>query len=338
MQVTDTDRTYEFVTDDSGRLVKVIAIAHIERPALFASRWGFANNVVRFEMHRDNELYGQVIAELQALESFAAFHLNVKSFNWMFAEYEVIPENDDEARLAGIFKGPQFYPFQPQDQPARASAHDIETVVVHAGRFPELTTLASYWREGMNDMRASRYINAFVQFYFILEGEFADGEHRSAQVRAKFRASRRFVGIIEKVINSLPTEASIYHELLLKLLRRTRSRKITVDSVLLLLTDARRQCHHFRTGDENKFATPLRHLDYEPIAYLALRLATGTIRSKGMALNAQKWQTAREQDTNTETPAEPSTGDQVTPIVEELSPGVDEQTSGERQKLPRPEE
>lgn len=285
-------RTYTFATDDSGRLVGIEVIAHVEHPERFASKWGFSHNVLRMDMRRDEDLYQQVISELQALESFAAFRLNITKFNWEFAQYEVIPESDEEARIAGIFKGPQFYPIQRKDSPAIAAAQDIEAIVLDAGRYSELTTLVSYWREGMNDMRTARYVNAFVQFYFILEGEFADGEYRSKEIRARFRASQEFTDMVEEVLKSLPTDEPMYHAQLLRMMNRKTAKTMSVEDILVMLTRARRECQHFKQGEEKAYATPLRHLDYEAVAYTTLRLATGTIRTKGMALQAQKWNAA----------------------------------------------
>ena len=60
----------------------------------------------------------------------------------------------------------------------------------------------SFWREGSNDFEEGHFINAFYNFYFVLEGMYADGKFKTDPVVAEFKKSAELRQSLGRFVNT----------------------------------------------------------------------------------------------------------------------------------------
>ena len=72
-----------------------------------------------------------------------------------------------------------------------------------------LTTIESFWREGENEMFAGRFINAFYNFYFVLEGLYGNRKWRNDDLEAEFNASAELKASLDHLVLSRDGQSAV---------------------------------------------------------------------------------------------------------------------------------
>jgi hypothetical protein len=143
-----------------------------------------------------------------------------------------------------------------------------------------LTPLMSFYREGMNEYRLGRYINAFFSFYFIIEGLFANGKSRTNEVIAEYSTSAVLGSFVDTIINRVGsnnnedegmTKGQLDAEL------QTRSQPFTSEGLVRLIVKKRGELHHFSIGSSRQQGTPLNNVDYKAITFVVHELAANSL-------------------------------------------------------------
>ena len=131
----------------------------------------------------------------------------------------------------------------------------------------------SFYREGHNEYKLSRYINAFYNFYFIIEGLFANGKFKTNDVIREYLASPVLVPIVQEFLDKVgsnydPNESATREQLEAEL--KTRDQPITTDAVIKLIVKKRGELHHFNIDSSKQQGTPFNHSDYKMLAFMTL--------------------------------------------------------------------
>jgi hypothetical protein len=276
LELKTEDLTLCFEVDKQGRWILIELRAQLADPSQM--KWGLQpvpdprswneapyNVVGEFEPR----LYENVIQKLQALESTLSVFFPVRSVNWRYPTVAVIFEEGDSEDpnmrdLQSIRLGRQKL------GPIKASEKPFVQIIGLALKSQPLVIIESFWREGENDWVSGKFINAFFNFYFVLEGLYGQRNTKNRLVKKAFLASEELKTSIQAFL--VDQHAMDPLTQLVKMVN-VGDRLPTAEELVGLLVSTRGTLHHFQNNPNRRQGSPLVHDEYHGIAYLARSLA-----------------------------------------------------------------
>ncbi len=258
---------------DEPRLKQIRLISDVDDPEQY-SFLGFQQE--RFEQH----IYEKLIQELQTLESVLALAGSIKRVYWNKAIFEYYPET--EAELSRIKVRPAFFFIHeiPVNPKTDLSVGQLAQVVAHTSVLRPLNVPMSFMREAKNEYASGRYINAFYNSYFILEGLFGDGKSREREIVPKFLQSPVFTKSAQELIDEIaqnndPGEGLTKDQLLNEF--KIYNQPLTVEGLTTFLVRTRGRLHHFSIKNTQTQGTPFNHFQFKRIALIGFKLASDSL-------------------------------------------------------------
>jgi hypothetical protein len=277
---------YIFTPDMSGTLRKMAILAPVEHPDRFETRLdpsadlSLAGHVV-FLM--DEELVATVRDEFRAVESHLAFRYPVTRIRWDSPRYELLFDSNEERSRYGIHSFQITY--ETRTVPRKITPEGLAKVVVARHRNPDLVVPLSFHREGINEFNAFRFVPAFYNFYFVLEGLYADGNTKNRLVKRAFAKSRRFGEAFSEAIAMVKTQNPDKYQAIVGEFK-SRNIDFTAIGAAELLVSTRGDLHHFTANDKRRQPTPFTYRAFETIAYFAKALAINAIIAETLTVNS----------------------------------------------------
>jgi hypothetical protein len=268
--------TYTLVPDDQGILASIEIEGPVPRPALFNS--SIVNTPERkvkaTVSHRfDEDLLKQLRREFQLLESLLAFQYGVSNVRWAAMRYELIFESEAEREAAVIFGWQSDR--RVADVIAELDAPALQGVIDYKDQYRPLAAPLSFYREGLNDYVALKFINAFFNFYFIFEGFYGGGKTKNYAVEEEMKKSADFR---DAIIETLEDMKKICPDTFLRLCTEMEcSDPPSPSAIIRHLVRMRGRLHHFTNSSNRVEGTPFTHEVFEPVAELARQLALGVL-------------------------------------------------------------
>jgi hypothetical protein len=130
----------------------------------------------------------------------------------------------------------------------------------------------SFWREARNSYNAARYISAFVNAFFILEGLYANGKFSKKDICREFLACQPFVQAVSRLFSVIQQECPEHLDKLSNLLEQ-RGKELDIENFSALLIETRAELSHLIFRDLHK-RERLFEESYWSVSFLCLRLAT----------------------------------------------------------------
>jgi hypothetical protein len=275
LEFKSNDRVFAFEADARGIWNSLTILADIKDASKV--QWGTLDvqgprepNQAPFNIGGSIEpqLFDSVIAEIQTLESTLSLFMPLRQINWRYPEYEPVFEAGEErSDLGAVRVGRRKVP------PKRIQENAFVSIVGIGLKAQSLTVLVSFWREGENDWVAGKFINAFFNYYFVLEGLYGNRETKNKQIKTEMLKSPGLLALIEK-FNSGQHPVQHFKQLAAMLNVTTVP---TSKELVGLLVSTRGMLHHFQNNPNREQGSPLVHDKYEGIAYLARHLAHRSI-------------------------------------------------------------
>ena len=142
----------------------------------------------------------------------------------------------------------------------------------------------AFWREGIAEFNQLRYIQAFYNFYFVLEDFYADGAFTKAETLKRFSKSKEFTAITGLALKSFPDSSPKHFKGLTELSRKLKCGELAdVEAVWKLLVAIRGSLHHYTSKDGGIRGTPYNQRDFETPAFFAMYLASCAIETREKA-------------------------------------------------------
>jgi hypothetical protein len=204
---------------------------------------GFPNQApVNVHALFDAELYGPIQQDLQNLESSVALMYPLRHIHWETPRLNVIFETPDEENPPDWSPLMDFRPGRSRRAPLQPDDQAFQSFALLSTRHGQMAVALSFWREGSNEFEEGHFINAFYNYYFVLEGLYANGKFKEDAVLAEFRKSLEFR---ESLAMFLKDGQPLNHirQVTDMLTRRTLSRD--ADGILKLIVRTRGDLHHF---------------------------------------------------------------------------------------------
>jgi hypothetical protein len=281
IEIQKEDRKYIFYPNAEGVLSRIEIVANATDPKRFFSEMVKTPNepikhTVR--VNSDGVLIDSVEDDFQNLESLLALECNLKSIDWQTRSYKVICETEEEQKNASIYGidiGRSF-----PDEPVAVDAALLSAVLNAKDRLQALRVLLGFYREGKNDYLELRYINAFYNHYFILEGMYGKGKTKNDAVAREFKNSKEFNEFVEIIINEMiltyPPHTMRINEML-------NGKPLTSETLIDLIVKTRGELHHYNA--KRPRVTPFNHNDYQTITAVVQNLALRAILARIVETN-----------------------------------------------------
>ncbi len=130
----------------------------------------------------------------------------------------------------------------------------------------------------MREFNSFRYINAFYNFYFVIEDLYGKGKTKNFGIEKEFKKNKTFRDLVEWMINN--DKISGRHKRNIKSFLLEEHKSYNVDGIIELIIKVRGNLHHFSSKSSKHTGTPLNNKDFESMAFLLLGLSYRSILQK----------------------------------------------------------
>lgn len=292
LELKTETRTLSFEVDERGRWDLISIVAEVADPSRV--RWGLEpvpetgrqnQAPAKVVGELDPELYDSIINDLQCVESTLSVFLPLRNINWHYPTLNIIFEDGDPVDPKwGDLR--DFRVSRQKPAPTEVEEGAFVSMVGLALKSHSLVAVESFWREGENEWVSGRFINAFFNYYFILEGLYGKRKTKNSHIEKEFLASPELKTSIDKFLADQHPQRHI--EQVASLLKIT-DRMPTAEDFIRLLVSIRGRLHHFQNNPNRAEGSPLEHSEYEGISALARYVAHKGIVSEALKIKPLKF-------------------------------------------------
>lgn len=284
VNVVEGNKEYILTPNKDGMLASIKIITKVDNPEKIYSKIEEGNERVKAKItvETDETIVSDLRSDFQYIESTLAFGGNLRRIFWEEAKQEWIPETEEERSKLKVFALSlnRGYP----NKPVTLTKKDFVQIIRDKSKYDCLTTLKSFYREGDHFFRRFQYVNAFYNFYFIIEDLFGGGKTKNKQIEESFKSSVELKETIKWVINTQIKTHERHSKNISRLLREGNLQN-TMEGIIKLLIRMRGRVHHYTSKSSRKQATPLTQRDFESIAFLAMGIALMSILKEILKIN-----------------------------------------------------
>ena len=266
------NKKYILTPNEKGFIVKIKIIKDIEEPEKFYSEIspGKGESVATFTIRSDTEIHNELISDFQYLESQISFGGNYTKIHWEDPKTEYIPESKEEReklKILSVERRSGGYPVEP----ILLREEDFKWFIETKEHYEELSVLKAFFCNGRTEFHDYNYINAFYNFYFIIEDLYGNGNTRNSLILKSFKESEELKGHINWVMeNHIKTDARHFKNITNFL--SDMGKTPVIDDIIEFLVLTRGRLHHFTRKSTLKIGTPFNQRQYESVAYLSMGL------------------------------------------------------------------
>jgi len=284
MKIVEGRKEYILTPNKDGMLAFIKIITEVDAPEKFYSKIEEGDEKVKKHIiiEVDPTVSDELRSDFQYIESTLSFWGNLKRIHWDEPKREWIPETEEEKSKLKVYAVSlsRRYP----DPPTKLGREEFIRTIRNKSRFDSLTTLRSFYREGKNFFGQFRYIDAFYNFYFIIEDLFGGGKTKNKQIEENFKSSTELKKTIVWVMDTQINTHKKHHKDISRLLLE-KNLQNTPDGIIRLLIRMRGQLHHYTSKSSLKQPTPLIQRDFESLSFLAMGIALKSILNEIVKIN-----------------------------------------------------
>jgi hypothetical protein len=272
------EKEYVFTPNEKGILNKIKIIQTIRNPDKFYSEMketNRKNSPIEIIVKEDALIREEIISDFQYLEGHIGFIANLTKIFWNEPAIEWIPETDEERNKLKVFSAHLKKAYS--DLPTELNIGIFKSIIKTKPNKDNLTILMSFYREGKVFFNRFEYINAFYDFYFILEDLFGKESWRNREIEKNFKSSIELQETIKWVLTKL-IDTSDNHKKEINSLLKQKNLQYDAEGIIVLLVEMRGHLHHFSRGNTQKLKpSPLAQQNYESLAFLTMAIAMQSI-------------------------------------------------------------
>lgn len=252
-------------------------IIKVDNPDRFYSKIEDNNEKIKphITIEADPTVFDELESDFQYIESALAFIGNLQRIHWSEPKQEWIPETDEEKSKLKVFSA-HFARKPASEIPTRFKDEYFVDVLRQKDKFDCLTTLKSFYRKGKNSFDQALYIDAFYNFYFIIEDLFGEGKTKNKQIEESFKTSTELKRMIKKIMDAFINTNEKHHKSISNILREKKLQN-TPEDIIKLLIRMRGQLHHYTSKSSLKQPTPFVQMDFESLAFMTMGIAMESI-------------------------------------------------------------
>jgi hypothetical protein len=276
IQVTLDGTDFTLEPSEEGLLSGLTVVTRIPQGTDFISQIAPSNYpgvAGALSVDVDKQFIDELKELIQYIESMLSFHFQVKKVYLEEAKRFFVPENEDEMEKIDVIS----YSVQKQPYPEqimRLTVGDFKDIIHQRGKYEPLTMVRMFQREGLREFSSFRYIQAFYNFYFVLEDLYAQGKTNNSEVGKRFKSNQTLRDIVQKMLN---TAIKGHHLKNIQNFLNEEKMKFDIDGILDLIVQVRGNLHHYSSRSTKRKGTPFNQGDFESMAFLLMGLAQFSI-------------------------------------------------------------
>ena len=186
------------------------------------------------------------------------------------------PESEEERQRIGLFSFERSSKEIADTELEPLSFDLVARAVLAAWDARNVNVPLSFFRKGRIDSRERRYIEAYYDFFFVLETTFGDGKFKTGPLKQAFRNSDKLVRIVNAVLSDNEFLRDLSRENRLQQKYSSSFSRKTAEQILDSLIDLRGLLHHHSSKDKHRWE-PEGHQEFELEAKLIERIAFGIV-------------------------------------------------------------
>jgi len=287
---------FETETSQDGRWTRGSAGMRVDK-SRFQTKVGLTaapGTVSRIVIGADPVIHEMLIRTIQAFESHVSFMTEhaLRRLRWDKPTAYWDPETEDEVPLVQLTKFQEEKYLNPRG--ARVKPDVLAGMGEKSQLLSELAVYKSFFREGSSELESFRHIQAFYDFYFVLEGFYAEGKSAEREVLKAFTANPELTALAEETLRAFTDHDETPS--LRRFLVEERCRW-DVEGLLQLLVRLRGRLHHFQPRSPRLQPTPFEQESFRSVALVVLLMATMAIGYREVALGERINPSAAERKT-----------------------------------------
>lgn len=244
------------------RVEKRVAASDTQLPRTTISPSG----EVTFHVMTSDPHFRDILDLLQFIESIGSFHLGIRSVEWSHGKYEWVPETDDERQQLRLFSTQTTFKYR--QTPVNVDPGTLARLVNSRTRLERFTIPMAFFREGVNDFRRFRYVQAFHNLYFFLEDLFGGGKTKNRQVEAQFLSDAILQKAVTETLVALEGADLTRHRMNLEGFFKVENAAWTPNGVVSFIVGMRGNLHHYSQKSTKPKGHPLNQREFESVAFL----------------------------------------------------------------------
>jgi hypothetical protein len=272
LQVTVDGTEFTLVPSEDGLLSELTVIVGLDNTNGFISHVEPGGAVT---VDYDKQISDKLIDMIQYLEASLSFRYGVKKISWEERETFFIPESEEEQKKLDVMSYSLRH-YYPEQQRIKLTADTFKEIIQRKSKDESLKIVMLFHREGIREFHVSRYIQAYYNFYFILEDMYAQGKTNRTQITNNFKSNQTLRTIIQEVLdtaikpygNHLQSIQNFLHE---------EHLTFSIDGIIELIVQVRGNLHHYSGKSTKKIGTPLNQSHFETMAFLLMITTTRCI-------------------------------------------------------------
>ena len=270
----ELEKEYIFRCNEKGILNSIKITKKLKNPDKFYSETDSTTSPIQILMKEDPDIRQEMISEFQYLEAHIGLIANLTKIFWNEPWTEWIPETDEERNKTKVLSA-HFERASPP--PTVLNANVLKRIINDRPIKNDLTILMSFCREGKVFFDRLEFINAFYDFYFVLEDLYGKGCWKNMEVKDNFKSSIELQDTIKWVLSELIDSSDKHKKEILALLQQ-KNLQYSPEGISILLVEMRGHLHHFsRKTTIKQKPSPIAHLNYESLAFLSMAIAVQSI-------------------------------------------------------------
>lgn len=214
-------------------------------------------------------------ATLQGVEGFGSLFLGIQKIDWETPEIHWTPENDlerDAVALLSISSNREYAP-----DVVLLDEKSIRNVAEMCQKAPRLIIPMAFYREGSNEYRSFRYINAFYNWYFVLEDLYGKGRTKNKDVENALLSSPVLTQAVDFAVREFKQKSYERHRASVEMELTSRRLRLESRDIVRHLVWTRGRLHHFSQRNPQARAIPFFHREFESIAFFLMIVAMNCV-------------------------------------------------------------
>jgi hypothetical protein len=281
-------RTVDFGIDKDRRWITVTVTAQVLDHSKF--KWGLEpvtptlpnQGPVKIHARFDVSIYGQIREDLQNLESSVALMFPLRHIHWETPRLNVVFETPEEQNPPDWSPLMDFKPGRSRRAVVQPEDETFQSFALLSTRHSQIAVALSFWREGSNEFEEGQFINAFYNYYFVLEGLYAKGKFKSDAVLSEFRRNSELRESMEMFLKE-GAPANHITQVTDMLTRRTFTKD--PDGILKLIVHTRGDLHHFADNPNKTQPSPFNQHQFEGLSSIMRFVSRRALMSRMMRVN-----------------------------------------------------
>lgn len=262
--------TYAFQTDEHGVVTHINAVARVQDRSMWPQVTKDPQPGVKAHIHLSSPHFSFLQHDMRAVAGVLALY-GVEELAVDEAEEIWEPETQEEKDSLALYSMKHTAEATPPDTWPRVPFDLVARALLTAARASDFEAALNFFRKGRLDVKSKHYIDAVLDFLFMVETTYANGKFKTAQVEAEYLASEDLHRSIRKAVQERALLENVRgHSRIQETFGRTYAGK-TSDEIIKYLVQLRGNLHH-HTSRKSGVWHPTDHVRFGADAYFLQQL------------------------------------------------------------------